>query len=58
MNVVLWVLQGLLATLYVVAGSTKVFMFERVSEQVVSNSAFPREFWTFVGSCHASRLEE
>ena len=30
MNIVLWVLQGLLAALFVVAGSMKVFMFERI----------------------------
>ena len=30
MNIVLWVLQGLLAALFVVAGSMKVFMSEKI----------------------------
>ncbi len=48
MNVLLWVLQGLLAALFVLAGSTKVFMFEKISQQV-SSKAFPHEIWTGIG---------
>ena len=31
------------------AGSTKVFWFEKVSQQVASNKAFPREIWICIG---------
>ena len=40
MNIVLWVLQGLLAALFVVAGSTKVFLFEKISQQVASHYSY------------------
>ncbi len=49
MNVLLWVVQGLLAALFVIGGGTKVFMFERIAQQVASNKAFPREVWTCIG---------
>jgi uncharacterized membrane protein YphA (DoxX/SURF4 family) len=49
MNVMLWVLQGLLAALFAMAGSTKVFMFEKVSRQVASNNALSREMWMAIG---------
>ena len=40
MTVLLWIVQGLLVALFVIAGSTKVFIFDRVSQQVASNKAF------------------
>ena len=49
MNVLLWILQGLLAALFVIGGSMKVFMFEKISHQVASNKAFPRAIWTWIG---------
>jgi len=49
MNVLLWVVQGLLAALFVMGGGMKVFMFERIAQQVASNKAFPREVWTCIG---------
>ena len=33
MNVLLWILQGLLAALYLMGGGMKVFMWERISQQ-------------------------
>ena len=36
MNALLGILQGLLAVLYVIGGSMKVFMWERISPQVAS----------------------
>ncbi|MPY88400.1 MAG: hypothetical protein GEU99_10785 [Luteitalea sp.] len=30
-------------------GSTKVFIFEKVSQQVASNNALPREMWMCIG---------
>ena len=49
MNVLLWVVQGLLAALFVIGGGTKVFMFERIAQQVASNKAFSREIWMAIG---------
>jgi hypothetical protein len=49
MNVLLWVLQGLAALLYAASGVMKVFMFDRVSPQVPSFGALPREAWLALG---------
>src|SRR5437867_175258 len=49
MNALLWILQGLLAALFVIGGGTKVFMFEKISQQVASNKAFSRPMWTWIG---------
>ena len=45
MNILLWVLQVLAALLYGASGVMKVFMFDKVSEQVPSFGALPREAW-------------
>ena len=49
MNVLLGILQGLLGVLYLVGGGMKVFMWERISQQVASNKAFSREVWLGIG---------
>ena len=49
MNALLGILQGVLAVLYLIAGSTKVFMWQRISQQVASNQAFSREIWLGIG---------
>ena len=49
MNVLLWVLQVLAALLYGASGVMKVFMFEKVSGDVPSFGALPREAWTALG---------
>jgi len=49
MNILLWVLQVLAALLYGASGSMKVFMFDKISEQVTSFGALPREAWTALG---------
>jgi uncharacterized membrane protein YphA (DoxX/SURF4 family) len=49
MNVVLWVLQGLMALVYTASGVMKVFMFDEVSKDVESFGALPREAWTALG---------
>ncbi|PYP62497.1 MAG: hypothetical protein DMD37_09740 [Gemmatimonadetes bacterium] len=49
MNVLLGILQGLLGVLYLVGGGMKVFMWERISQQVASNRAFSREIWMGIG---------
>ena len=49
MNVLLWVLQVLAALLYGASGVMKVFMFDKVSGDVPSFGALPREAWTALG---------
>jgi len=49
MNVLLWVLQGLAALLYGASGVMKVFMFDKVSADVQSFGALPREAWAALG---------
>jgi hypothetical protein len=49
MNILLWVLQVLAALLYGASGVMKVFMFDKISEDVPSFGALPREAWTALG---------
>jgi hypothetical protein len=49
MNIVLWVLQFLAALLYGASSVMKVFMFDKVSEDVPSFGALPREARTALG---------
>jgi hypothetical protein len=49
MNILLWVLQILAAFLYGASGVMKVFMFNKVSGQVPSFGALPREIWMALG---------
>ena len=49
MNIVLWILQVLAALLYGASGVMKVFMFDKVSAQVPSFGALPREAWMALG---------
>jgi uncharacterized membrane protein len=49
MNTLLWILQGLAALLYGASGVMKVFMFEKVSADVPSFGALPREAWMALG---------
>ena len=49
MNMLLWVLQVLAALLYGASGVMKVFMFDKVSEDVPSFGALPREAWMALG---------
>jgi uncharacterized membrane protein YphA (DoxX/SURF4 family) len=49
MNILLWVLQGLAALLYVSSGVMKVFMFDRISQDVPTFGAMPREAWMALG---------
>ena len=49
MNILLWVLQVLAALLYASSGVMKVFMFEKVSKDVPSFGALPRNVWTALG---------
>jgi hypothetical protein len=49
MNILLWVLQILAALLYGASGGMKVFMFEKISEEVRSFGALPRQAWMALG---------
>jgi uncharacterized membrane protein len=49
MNTVLWVLQGLAALLYGASGVMKTFMFDKVSGDVPSFGALPRQAWAVLG---------
>lgn len=49
MNILLWVLQGLAALLYGASGVMKAFMFDKVSQDVPSFGALPREAWMALG---------
>ncbi len=49
MNILLWVLQALTALLYAASGVMKVFMFDKVSVDVPSFGALPRNAWRALG---------
>ena len=49
MNILLWVLQVLAALLYGASGTMKVFMFDKISADVPSFSALPRQAWMVLG---------
>ncbi|HTX06138.1 MAG TPA: DoxX family protein [Steroidobacteraceae bacterium] len=49
MNILLWVLQVLAALMYGSSGVMKVFMFERISRDVPSFGALPRQAWMVLG---------
>ena len=49
MNILLWVLQILAALVYGSSGVMKVFMFEKISQDVPSFGALPREAWMALG---------
>ena len=49
MNIFLWVLQVLAALLYASSGVMKVFMFDKISQDVPSFAALPRKAWMTLG---------
>jgi uncharacterized membrane protein YphA (DoxX/SURF4 family) len=49
MNIFLWVLQVLAALLYGASGTMKVFLFDKMSADVKSFGALPREVWRGLG---------
>ena len=49
MNILLWILQALAALVYGASGVMKVFLFDRVSKDVPSFGALPRQAWTALG---------
>ena len=49
MNIALWVVQSLAALVYGASGVMKVFLFDKVSKDVPSFGALPREIWMVLG---------
>lgn len=49
MNILLWVLQVLAAVMYAASGVMKVFMFDKISADVPSFGALPRQAWMALG---------
>lgn len=49
MHILLWVLQAIAALLYGASGVMKVFMFDKISGDVPSFGALPREGWMALG---------
>ena len=50
MNILLWTLQVVGALLYGASGVMKLFMFDKMSKDVQSFGALPREAWTALGT--------
>ena len=49
MNILLWVLQFFAAVVYGASGFMKVFLFDKIKDQVPSFGALPREAWMAFG---------
>ena len=49
MNILLWILQVLAALMYGASGIMKVFMFDKISGDVPSFGALPRNAWMALG---------
>jgi uncharacterized membrane protein len=49
MNILLWVLQALGAIVYGASGVMKVFLFDKVSKDVPSFGAMPKQAWFLLG---------
>ncbi|MBM3756828.1 MAG: DoxX family protein [Acidobacteria bacterium] len=49
MNILLWVLQSVAALMYGASGVMKVFMFDKIKDEVPSFGALPRPGWVALG---------
>ena len=49
MNILLWILQILAALMYGASGVMKVFLFDKVTADVASFGALPRQVWMILG---------
>ena len=49
MNILLWILQVIAAFMYGASGVMKVFMFDKISGDVPSFGALPRNAWAALG---------
>lgn len=50
MNILLWVMQISSAMLYTASGVMKMFMFDKISQDVRSFAALPRQIWMALGA--------
>lgn len=50
MNIVLWVLQGVLALFFTMGAVQQLFNFDTISKQYVIYRVLPRAFWAVYGS--------
>jgi putative oxidoreductase len=50
MNIALWIVQGLLAVMYLIAGVLKTFMTAKAQEQMPWAKRHPENFVRFVGA--------
>ena len=50
MNIVLWILQGLLALLCISGGAFQIFKFDELKKSVAGMRALPRGLWAFLGA--------
>jgi uncharacterized membrane protein YphA (DoxX/SURF4 family) len=50
MNIALWIVQGLLAAMYLTAGVMKTFMTAKTQEQMVWAKRHPQNYVRFVGT--------
>ncbi len=49
MNILLWIRQALAALMYGASGFMKVFMFDKIKDEVQSFGALSREGWMALG---------
>ena len=49
MNILLWVVQVLAALMYGASGVMKIFMFDKISQEVPSFGALPQQAWMGLG---------
>ncbi len=49
MNILLWVLQILAAVIFASSGVMKLFMFDKISHDIASFGALPRQAWAALG---------
>lgn len=50
MNILLWVLQILLAVLCIAGGAYQIFQFEQLQQGVAAMRALPQGLWAFLGA--------
>jgi DoxX-like family len=50
MNILLWVLQVVLAWLCIAGGAYQIFKLDELKQNVASMRALPRGLWTFLGA--------
>lgn len=49
MNIALWIVQGILALMFIIAGMTKTFQYEKAKAGMPWVSEYPKGLVTFIG---------